>query len=259
MSAPAPSPLTELTDPSTPAAAPQTETASRTRAQINRANAEHSTGPRTPEGKARASMNAVKHGLFSAEVLLPGEDAALFELLSAQTARDLHAETDQELSLVQEIVACRWRMRRVVARETALTLLTTEQQRAIVEKMFEAQFDAEADTITSLAEAAGFQANARLFSQLATAEARLYRRADLAGKILTELVRTRRMIALLQLEQVPNQPAAQPIATPSGFVPPPSPESAFPSDMPNFTGPLKKENRRQWLRKHGYNQRAKAA
>jgi hypothetical protein len=258
MSAPAPSLLTELTDPATPAAAPQTETASRTRAEINRANAQHSSGPRTPEGKARASMNAVKHGIFSAEVPLPGEDPAIFESLSAEYARDFHAATEQELSLVQEIVACRWRMQRIVAREAALTILTTEQQRATVEKMF----DADDDTITSLAQAAGFQANARLFNQLSIAEARLYRRADLAGKKLSELVHNRRMSALIQPVQLPVEPAAQPaappIAVPSGFVPPHSPEPAFPSNMPVFTGPLKKENRRQWLRKHGYHQLAKA-
>jgi hypothetical protein len=45
----------------------------------------------------------------------------------------------------------------------------------------------------------------------------------------------------------------------SGFVPPLSPKPAFPPDMPHFTGPLQKEKRRQWLRKHGLNELAKAA
>ncbi len=254
MSAPAPSLLNELVDPPVSGDTPQTETASRTRAEINRANAQHSTGPRTPEGKARASMNAVKHGLFSAEVLLPGEDPALFESLRTEYAKSFHAETEQELSLVQEIVACRHRIHRIIGREAALTILTTEQQRAAVDKMF----DADDETITALAEAAGFQANARLFNQLSIAEARLYRRAELSAKQLTELVRVRRMSALIQPEQ-PVQRATQPAAVPSGFVPPHSPEPTFPSNMPNFTGPLKKENRRQWLRKHGYTQLAKSA
>jgi hypothetical protein len=37
----------------------------------NRLNAQRSTGPRTPAGKARVSFNALKHGLTGREVVLP--------------------------------------------------------------------------------------------------------------------------------------------------------------------------------------------
>ena len=40
----------------------------------NRANAQKSTGPRTLEGKQRASMSALKHGLAAQTVVLPHED-----------------------------------------------------------------------------------------------------------------------------------------------------------------------------------------
>ena len=39
----------------------------------NRANATHSTGPRTEEGQKRSSLNAMKHGLTGRTVLLPRE------------------------------------------------------------------------------------------------------------------------------------------------------------------------------------------
>ena len=47
-----------------------------TQAQIqsNRVNAQHSTGPRTAEGKARCCRNALKHGLLSEQALLETED-----------------------------------------------------------------------------------------------------------------------------------------------------------------------------------------
>ena len=52
-----------------------------TKAQIkaNRENAKKSTGPRTEEGKARVSLNALKHGLLARDAVLPSEDPAEFD------------------------------------------------------------------------------------------------------------------------------------------------------------------------------------
>ena len=47
----------------------------------NRENALHSTGPNTFEGKAVVRFNAVRHGLLTQDVVLPGEDADAFEEL----------------------------------------------------------------------------------------------------------------------------------------------------------------------------------
>jgi hypothetical protein len=48
-----------------------------TEAQIkaNQQNAQKSTGPRTAEGKAAVSRNAVKHGLFASDPVILGEQA----------------------------------------------------------------------------------------------------------------------------------------------------------------------------------------
>ena len=52
-----------------------------TSAQIaaNQANAQLSTGPTSETGKTKSSLNAVKTGLTGRTVLLPTEDAALYE------------------------------------------------------------------------------------------------------------------------------------------------------------------------------------
>jgi hypothetical protein len=42
----------------------------------NRHNAQKSTGPRTPEGKAAVVLNGMKHGLLSRETLVEGEREA---------------------------------------------------------------------------------------------------------------------------------------------------------------------------------------
>ena len=39
----------------------------------NRRNARKSAGPKTPQGKATASMNALRHGLRARKVVIPGE------------------------------------------------------------------------------------------------------------------------------------------------------------------------------------------
>jgi hypothetical protein len=44
------------------------------RREINRQNASHSTGPKSPEGRRRASLNAMTHGLRAETLALPGED-----------------------------------------------------------------------------------------------------------------------------------------------------------------------------------------
>ena len=49
------------------------------RLAANRANAQLSCGPKTPEGKAKSSLNAVKTGLTGRTVLLPSEDAEDYE------------------------------------------------------------------------------------------------------------------------------------------------------------------------------------
>ncbi len=45
----------------------------------NRANAQHSTGPRSESGKQRSARNALTHGLTARTAVLPSEDPAAFE------------------------------------------------------------------------------------------------------------------------------------------------------------------------------------
>jgi hypothetical protein len=54
----------------------------------NRENSARSTGPKTPEGKARSRRNALKHGLTGAGVALPSEDSARIE----ERFQDIEAE-----------------------------------------------------------------------------------------------------------------------------------------------------------------------
>jgi hypothetical protein len=78
----------------------------------NRSNAQRSTGPRTPEGKAVVAQNAVKHGLLAQEVVVKGEDPAEFEFYREQMLAELAPLGQMESMLAHRIVGLSWRLRR---------------------------------------------------------------------------------------------------------------------------------------------------
>ncbi|HXK01944.1 MAG TPA: hypothetical protein VMS37_06040 [Verrucomicrobiae bacterium] len=86
-----------------------------TPAQIaaNRANAQKSTGPRTPEGKTASSMNALKHGMDAASIVIPGEDPADYERIASEYRRDLDPRSALEQFQVDTIIRCDWQRRRL--------------------------------------------------------------------------------------------------------------------------------------------------
>jgi hypothetical protein len=83
--------------------------------EANRRNAQKSTGPTTPEGKAAVRLNATKHGLLSQEALLPGEDEAAFAVLGERLRAELQPVGELERLLVERIAAARpirWHLER---------------------------------------------------------------------------------------------------------------------------------------------------
>lgn len=90
------------------------------RRQANRENAKRSTGPRTPKGKARSSLNAIRHGALSARSLLPWEDPEELEELRRGFARALQPVGALETELVERLVSSAWRRRRVERVELGL-------------------------------------------------------------------------------------------------------------------------------------------
>ncbi|HME07067.1 MAG TPA: hypothetical protein VKG25_08450 [Bryobacteraceae bacterium] len=75
------------------------------------------TGPRTAEGKAASSMNAMSHGLTSKMVVLPGEDPAQFQFLRRALLKEHDPVTPTEKLLVEEMAQAHWRLERVRRRQ----------------------------------------------------------------------------------------------------------------------------------------------
>jgi hypothetical protein len=83
------------------------------KAEANRRNALKSTGPKTPEGKAAVRLNALRHGLQSEEILLPGEDKEALRELGEHLRDELQPVGELDNLLVDRIIASYWRLLRL--------------------------------------------------------------------------------------------------------------------------------------------------
>jgi hypothetical protein len=90
------------------------------RAALNRANSQHSTGPRTESGKRRSSLNALTHGLTAESAVLASEDRAVYDLHRQALIDEHQPKTPTENILVDEIADTSWRLKRIPLFEAAL-------------------------------------------------------------------------------------------------------------------------------------------
>lgn len=89
------------------------------RAEINRQNAQHSTGPNTESGKMNSRINGLKNGSRTVIVdltdtaglaILSGEDATEYRRMVAAYSRYLSPRDPVETAIVQRIVDTQWRL-----------------------------------------------------------------------------------------------------------------------------------------------------
>jgi hypothetical protein len=96
--------------------------------ESNRRNAQRSTGPKTQNGKARASQNAVRHGLTA-------ETEADYRAFEQAVTTAYHAETAVERELVLRLASLLWRLRRATSVETGLLQIQCEASTAADPKL----------------------------------------------------------------------------------------------------------------------------
>jgi hypothetical protein len=97
--------------------------------QANRLNAQKSTGPRTAEGKERASQNAVKHGLLAREAVIVGEDPTEFESFREGMLQTLAPAGPVEAMLAERVVGLSWRLQRAERLQNAAFAALEEGER----------------------------------------------------------------------------------------------------------------------------------
>ena len=164
----------------------------------NRANAQLSTGPRTPEGKAKSSLNAVRTGLTGRTILLSASEADAYELHVARFACDWNPVGDRETELVQSLADTQWRLNRIPILEAGLYA----SRRLEYADLF---LDEEDENVrTLLIENYVWEANRSLFNNLNLQESRLRRYYARTEDELQNLQAKRREV---EAEQLPTEAA----------------------------------------------------
>jgi hypothetical protein len=154
------------------------------RAAASRRNGAKSSGPKTPEGKARSAQNALKHGMRAQKcIVLPGERAAAFEAFEAALLEELAPQGALQAVLAQRVVAASWRLAR--------------SERLEAELFVEARLDGGSPGLALGLALIRDGNGARAFETLLR-----YR-----GSANAELWRALRTLKALQAEQAANEPA----------------------------------------------------
>lgn len=99
----------------------------------NRANSKKSTGPRTPEGKARARLNASRHLLTGQVHLLPDPERAAHNAFCEPFIAALNPANPVELQLARRIATDNWRLNRMTAIEDNILALGHDGPEGLIE------------------------------------------------------------------------------------------------------------------------------
>jgi hypothetical protein len=222
---------TATTAPTTePVAAPQQEI-SAAQLAANRENAKSSTGPTSDAGRKKVSQNALKSALTGAQVLLPIDDAALYEATINDYKHQFQPVGPEETHLLQSIIDCRWRLARIPGLESALIDLA---RRDLLK-----QEPSLADNPEPVLEMQARLHRAKELRNLHLQENRLVRRREREMKEFRVLQATRQAAAEAK-SQAQQAAAKQPPKPPNGFV-------FTPSQLTQFLATLTPEARETFL------------
>ena len=158
---------------------------SASRTEINRANSQFSTGPKTPEGKQRSSLNALRHGLTGQIVVMPTEDLQAYQSHLKSFTDEYHPHGATEANLVQALADTSWRLNRVAALEAnLLTLAAARQPNPLA--------DAPDQIQDAFAIVAALESQSKALSNLSMHSQRLSREFERTVALLRNLQKTRR-------------------------------------------------------------------
>ena len=180
-----------------------------------RANGAKSRGPKTESGRKASSMNAVTHGLYSKSVVLQQESPAQHREMLDAYIQQFQPQGQAEFDLLEEMVAAKWRQRRLWAIESDLL-----EEEILKQKDEFNQVDQPYEEITPLSFAYRELALGTSFPFLNRNESRLERAYSRALKTLLELQRLRKAATIQNLQERTESQFRTPQAFPSTHTPP---------------------------------------
>jgi hypothetical protein len=86
----------------------------------NRQNAQQSSGPVTPEGKAAVRLNALTYGLRARSIIIAGEDPEQYKQLWADLAAEWQPQTCTERIFLEQMATSQWLLARIATGESAI-------------------------------------------------------------------------------------------------------------------------------------------
>jgi hypothetical protein len=133
----------------------------------NQANSKLSTGPKTPEGRARVSQNALRHGLTAKHLVIRPDEQEEFDSFQHELLAELNPQGPTEATVYQDLVHASWnlqRLRRLEAESSLGTIddLTDAKTAAVLDRLSRYQSRAQRAYYKALKELRILQTNRAL-------------------------------------------------------------------------------------------------
>src|SRR6266576_520724 len=109
--------------------------------EANRRNSLKSTGPKTPEGKQACKMNALRHGLRAATIVLPAEKPEDFHQLCNDLETEWQPQSRTEHFYLEQMAVSQWKLARVEVAEKSIVSqeVSAKTQIPLLDKLWQCQ------------------------------------------------------------------------------------------------------------------------
>ena len=97
--------------------------------EANRQNAQHSTGPKTPEGKAAVRFNALTWSLRARSLMITGDDPAEYQQLWDNLEAEWKPQTHTERYYMEQMCTSQWLLTRIACSESRVQDVKNYQAR----------------------------------------------------------------------------------------------------------------------------------